>query len=89
MRTNLGHLHEDRWELLLGELASFNVLCILSNNISVDLCSSTAYPQTDGQTERINQEVEQYLRVWCHHRQDNWADRLALAEFNYNNGNRV
>lgn len=47
--------------------------------------STTYHPQTDGQTEQINQEVEQYLRVWCHHRQDDWADLLALAEFNYNN----
>lgn len=53
--------------------------------LGIEANASTAYhPQTDGQTERINQEVEQYLRVWCHHRQDDWADLLALAEFNYN-----
>jgi hypothetical protein len=47
---------------------------------------STAYhPQTDGQTERINQEVEQYLRLFVNHRQDDWADWLACAEFAYNN----
>lgn len=54
--------------------------------LGIEANASTAYhPQTDGQTERINQEVEQYLRVWCHHRQDDWADLLALAEYNYNN----
>ena len=48
--------------------------------------SSTAYhPQTDGQTERINQEIEQYLRLFINYRQSDWADWLALAEFTYNN----
>ncbi|KAL5513317.1 hypothetical protein ACEPAH_3716 [Sanghuangporus vaninii] len=47
---------------------------------------STAYhPQTDGQTEQVNQELEQYLRLYVNHRQSDWADWLALAEFAYNN----
>ena len=47
---------------------------------------STAYhPQTDGQTERLNQEVEQYLRLFVNHRQDDWVDWLATAQFSYNN----
>ena len=47
---------------------------------------STAYhPQTDGQTERVNQEVEQYLRAFVNHRQDDWADWVPIAEFAYNN----
>ena len=46
---------------------------------------STAYhPQTDGQTERINQEIEQYLRLFINYHQSDWADWLALAEFSYN-----
>jgi len=46
----------------------------------------TAYhPQTDGQTERINQELEQYLRVFIDHRQEQWPDWLSMAEFAYNN----
>ena len=46
---------------------------------------STAYhPQTDGQTERINQEIEQYLRAYINHRQSDWAEWLAIAEFSYN-----
>ena len=39
----------------------------------------------DGQTERVNQEIEAYLRVFVSHRQDDWADWLPLAEFAYNN----
>ena len=47
---------------------------------------STAYhPQTDGQTEHVNQELEQYLRLYVNHRQSDWADWLALAEFAHNN----
>lgn len=46
---------------------------------------STAYhPQTDGQTERWNQEVEQFLRAFCNHHQDNWVDLLPFAEFALN-----
>ena len=47
---------------------------------------STAYhPQTDGLTERTNQTLETYLRVFCSYLQDNWVDYLALAEFSFNN----
>lgn len=47
---------------------------------------STAYhPQTDGQTERVNQEVEIYLRAFVNHHQSDWVEWLALAEFAYNN----
>jgi len=47
---------------------------------------STAYhPQTDGQTERVNQELETFVRIFCDYRQDNWAELIALAEFCYNN----
>jgi hypothetical protein len=47
--------------------------------------SSAYHPQTDGQTERTNQTLEQYLRVFCNYQQDNWAKLLSLAEFSYNN----
>ena len=43
------------------------------------------YPQTDGQIERINQELEQYLRVFIDHRQEQWPDWLGTVEFAYNN----
>lgn len=47
--------------------------------------STAFHPQTDGQTERVNQEIEQYLRLYVNHRQSDWADWLAIAEFAYNN----
>ena len=47
---------------------------------------TTAYhPQSDRQTDRVNQELEQYLRLFIHQRQDDWDDLLPLAEFQYNN----
>jgi hypothetical protein len=47
--------------------------------------TSGYHPQGDGQTERVNQTLEQYLRVFCSYQQDNWASLLPLAEFSYNN----
>ena len=41
--------------------------------------------QTDRQTERINQELEQYLRVFIDYRQEQWPDWLGMVEFVYNN----
>jgi len=43
------------------------------------------YPQTNGQMERVNQELEQYLRMFIDHRQEQWPDWLGTAEFAYNN----
>ena len=43
------------------------------------------YSQTDGQTERVNQELEQYLRMFINHRQKQWPDWLGIAKFAYNN----
>jgi len=34
--------------------------------------STSFYPQMDGQMERINQELEQYLRFFVDHRQKDW-----------------
>ena len=58
----------------------------LNNLLEIQTKLSTAYhPQTDRQTERINQELEQYLRVFIDHRQEQWPDLLGMAEFVYNN----
>jgi len=47
--------------------------------------STAFHPQTDGQTERMNQELEQYLRFFVEHRQKDWPEWLAAAEFAVNN----
>nr|OQO15700.1 hypothetical protein B0A51_17498 [Rachicladosporium sp. CCFEE 5018] len=46
--------------------------------------STAFHPQTDGQTERQNQTLEQYLRTYANYEQDNWARMLSVAEFAYN-----
>jgi transposase InsO family protein len=47
---------------------------------------STAYhPQTDGQTERTNQTMEAYLRIYSNQQQDNWVSLLPMAQIAYNN----
>ena len=47
--------------------------------------STAFHPQTDGQTERQNQVLEHYLRVYCNYKQDNWPEILPMAAFAYNN----
>jgi len=54
--------------------------------LGIKLAATTAYhPQGDGQTERVNQELEQYLRLFTNQRQDNWVGLLPFTEFQYNN----
>ena len=43
------------------------------------------YLQTDSQIERMNQELEQYLRFFIDHRQKDWPEWLVLAKFAINN----
>ena len=58
----------------------------LNKMLGIETKLSTAYhPETDSQMERTNQELEQYLRMYVNHRQNNWAEWLAMAEFAFNN----
>jgi len=58
----------------------------LNNLLGIQTKLLTAYyPQTDEQTKRINQKLEQYLRVFIDHRQGQWPDWLGMVEFVYNN----
>jgi len=53
--------------------------------LQVKLNLSTAFhPESDGQTERVNQTLEQYLRSYCSYQQDNWVSRLPFAQHAYN-----
>jgi len=54
--------------------------------LGIEMRLLTAFhPQTDGQTEQMNQELKQYLRFFVEHRQKDWLEWLALAEFVVNN----
>ena len=58
----------------------------LNKMLGIETKLSTAYhPETDGQTERTNQKLEQYLRMYVNHRQNNWAEWLVMTEFVFNN----
>ena len=57
----------------------------LLKELGIKSSLSTAYhPQTDGATEWMNQELEQYLRAFCSSTQDNWADLIPYAEYAHN-----
>ncbi len=58
----------------------------LCKRLSINLRLFTAYhSQTDGQSERVNQNVERYLRFFCSYMQDDWAKLLLMVEFVDNN----
>ena len=59
-------------------------ICVMEL-LDVDVRMSTAFHlKTDGQTERVNQILEQYLRSYSSYQQDDWAELLPLAEHDYN-----
>lgn len=69
-----------------GSIFTSNFWNALMNNLKVKLNRSSSYHlQSDGQTERVNQCLEQYLRCYANYQQDNWEPLLPHAEFAYNN----
>jgi len=67
-------------QFLLGFMRELNKI------LGIDTKLSTAYyPQIDGQTERMNQELKQYLKMFMDYHQMNWLEWLAIAKFSYNN----
>jgi transposase InsO family protein len=47
--------------------------------------TTSFHPETDGQTERVNQTLKTYLRTFINYDQDDWYSLLPLAKFTYNN----
>ena len=65
---------------------TLQVMTDLCKRLGISPKLSTAHhPQTDGQTEVMNREVQQYLRLFCAEEQDSWLDWLGLAQFAINN----
>jgi len=87
-RDNVGKLHELPDSVISDRGLQFaaGLTKELNKMLGIETKLSMAYhPQTDGQTERTNQELEQYLRMYINHRQNNWSEWLATAEFTFNN----
>ncbi|THH11692.1 hypothetical protein EW146_g7954 [Bondarzewia mesenterica] len=69
-----------------GPQFTSQVMRELNRMLGIKTALSMAYhPQMDGQTERINQEIEQYFHLFVNHRQDDWTEWLPIAEYTYNN----
>jgi len=87
-RDNMWKLHGLPESIILDREPQFvaGLMRELNGMLGIESKLSTAfYPQTDGQTERVNQELEQYLRMFIDHRQEQWPEWLGIAEFAYNN----
>jgi len=85
---NIWKLHGLPWRVVSDRGLQFVAAFVkeLYRLLGIEAATSTAYhPQTDGPTERVNQELEQYLRLFVGERQDDWYTLLPLAEFSYNN----
>jgi Chromo (CHRromatin Organisation MOdifier) domain len=54
--------------------------------LNIKLNLTTAYhPQSDGATERVNQEIEAYLSIYCMSHPEDWLHSLSTLEFTHNN----
>ncbi|KAF7358286.1 hypothetical protein MVEN_00877900 [Mycena venus] len=58
----------------------------LAELLSMEMHFTSGYHSSaDGQSERMNQTVEQYIQIFCAYQQDDWDKLLPLAEFALNN----
>lgn len=73
-----------------GSLFVSKFISTLCKHTNIRQAISTAFhPQTDGQTEQINEFLEQYLRIFINYEQSNWVPLLPLAQFAYNNSTQT
>jgi len=67
-------------QFTVGVIRELNAMFRINSKLS-----TVFHPQTDKQTERMNQELEQYLRMFIDHHQEQWPEWLGTTEFAYNN----
>ena len=67
-------------QFVVGLIRELNKMLGIETKLSIAF-----HPQTDRQTERTNQQLEQYLQMFIDHQQEQWPDWLGIAEFAYNN----
>ena len=87
-RDNVQKLHRLPKSIISDRKPQFTaeIMWELNRILGIESKLSMAFhPQTDEQTERVNQELEQYLRMFIDHRQEQWPNWLGIAEFTYNN----
>ena len=46
---------------------------------------TTYHPQSDGATERVNQEIKAYISIFCMNSPEDWSNMLTTMEFTHNN----
>ena len=69
-----------------GPQFTASMMCKLNSLLDIQTKLFMAFhPQMDGQTERVNQDIEQYLRLFISHHHDDWPEWIAIGEFAYNN----
>ena len=76
-RDNVWKLHGLPESIILDRGPQFvaGIMWELNRVLGIESKLSTAFhPQTDRQTERVNQELEQYLRMFINHRQEHWPE---------------
>jgi len=87
-RDNVWKLHGLPESIVLDRRPQFAAKMTkkLNSILGIEMKLSTAfYPWTDDQIERMNQELKQYLRFFINHKQKDWPELLASAEFVINN----
>jgi transposase InsO family protein len=75
--------------MIISDRGSQFIACFwerMHASLGTRLIHSSAYhPQTDGQTERVNQILKDMLRDYVLEHQGSWDQNLPCAEFPYNN----
>src|ERR1700677_4436768 len=87
--------HDNVWKLhsLPDDIVSdhgpnfaFSLMKELNKLLGIKTKLSTTYrPQTDGQTERINQDLKLFFHIFINHCQSDWFDWISIVELTYNN----